>query len=247
MPECPKDRKKCGFAIRYLRWLSESGAVNDIGPDAFALVVAVVLTEDALHYSRPPSFYNHQLLQRCGIGSIPALIRARQRAVEAGILVYLPGAKRRPGIYFAFGFPNESLPNPEGTVIESVLYPEQNVSSPNPLPLPKQKRTRNKSAGFDPSGHELPEELKAESFLKAWADWIKHRKEKRKPLTPTSTERQLQSLASMGLERAITAINHSIEKGWVGIFEPDQTRTPSDTRNLPEPQYRDLFGRKGIP
>ena len=128
------DRHSCGFAIRYLRWLSTSGAVNEIGPDAFALLVAVVLTEDEVFYQRAPNFYDSQLMSRCGIHSKPALIRAKKRAVNAGLLVYEPGAKRRPGVYFVSGnvsgFGNDSLP-------------EAKRKRSNRVPNPIRKRNEN--------------------------------------------------------------------------------------------------------
>jgi uncharacterized protein YdaU (DUF1376 family) len=59
-------------------------------------------------------------------------------------------------------------------------------------------------------------------FADAWHDWTQHRKEKKKPLTPTSTKLQLQTLQDMGVDRAIRAIDHSIAQGWTGIFEPSE-------------------------
>lgn len=67
-----------------------------------------------------------------------------------------------------------------------------------------------------------------QDFADAWSDWQQHRKEKKKPLTPTSTKLQLQTLKEMGLDRAIKAIDYSIEKGWAGIFESNQA--PSKTK-----------------
>ena len=57
-------------------------------------------------------------------------------------------------------------------------------------------------------------------FVEAWSDWKQHREEKRKPLTPTSIKMQLKTLKALGLDRAIRAIDFSIEKGYTGIFEP---------------------------
>ena len=74
----------------------------------------------------------------------------------------------------------------------------------------------------------LPLPFDDPDFIDAWSDWIQHRKEKKKPLTPTSMKLQLQTLKEMGLDRAIRAIDHSIEKGWTGIFEPEyQPKTQS--------------------
>ena len=66
---------------------------------------------------------------------------------------------------------------------------------------------------------------KSEEFKNAWQDWQQHRIEKKKKLTATSRKMQLKKLAAWGEQRAIDAINLSIEKNWEGIFEPKQTTT----------------------
>lgn len=129
MSEYPK--REPMYALRYVKWLSYSDAAREIGPDAFALLTAVAIVEDDIRYHRAPTFYNDQLARACGIGSEPALIRARKRAIEAGLLVYVPGAKRRPGRYFTYGFPNESLAKAKLSVSES----EALHSYPSPIPL----------------------------------------------------------------------------------------------------------------
>lgn len=112
MSEYPK--RDSMFAIKYLRWLCDSGAANEVGPDAIAVLAAVVTLEDELHYSRAPNFFNEQLQRRCGIVSIHALIRARTRAVNAGLLHYEPASKRNPGTYFVCGFHAQSARKAEG-------------------------------------------------------------------------------------------------------------------------------------
>ena len=69
---------------------------------------------------------------------------------------------------------------------------------------------------------EVPEGLRSPVFNDAWDQWKKHRREIRKPITPTSERQQLAQLQVMGEKRAVAAINHSIANGWQGIFEPDQ-------------------------
>ncbi len=76
------------------------------------------------------------------------------------------------------------------------------------------RRTRKQEAV------EFPPELSGDDFNEAWSKWETHRKEIKKPLTPTSTAQQLKDLATMGKARSIEAIFHSIAKGWQGIFEP---------------------------
>lgn len=137
MSSYPTDRKNCGYSIRYIRWLMHSGTSSEIGPDAFALLVAVVMTEDEIHYQRAPNFYNEQLANRCGIStnSKHALIRARRIAIDAGLLWYEPGAKRRPGRYFVIGFSSHSVPNQHRMCTES----EPNVNPSIPIPIPNKK------------------------------------------------------------------------------------------------------------
>lgn len=71
----------------------------------------------------------------------------------------------------------------------------------------------------------LPDVLAGEVFKAAWVEFIRHRQEIRKPMTPTAARRQLAELAAWGVERAIAAINHTIARGWQGIREPDVPRT----------------------
>jgi hypothetical protein len=67
----------------------------------------------------------------------------------------------------------------------------------------------------------IPPELNTPEFREAWDRWAQHRREIKKPLTPTSIDQQLKSLAKMGLSRAIETIEHTIAKGWQGLREPD--------------------------
>lgn len=128
--EYPSDRKDSMFAIRYIRWLMDSGIVNSIGPDALALLVAVVTMEDQLHYSHPPDFWREQLLRRCGMKSPHALNTARKRAVEAGLLHYRPGTKSVPAVYFVTGFDALCARNRD----RIATNPDRIPSHPNPIP-----------------------------------------------------------------------------------------------------------------
>jgi len=133
-----QERQGCGYAIRYVRWLLDSGRVNQVGPDSFALLVAVVTMEDQLHYERAPDFWRDQLLNRCGMKSIHSLIAARQRAVDAGLLHYTPGSKSVPGVYFTLGFRALCAQKADRIPTES----RQNTATSKPIPLPIDKRPR---------------------------------------------------------------------------------------------------------
>jgi hypothetical protein len=76
----------------------------------------------------------------------------------------------------------------------------------------------------------IPGSLDCDEFAAAWKLWLTHRKEKRQPITPTSAAQQLKKLATMGLKRAIEALEHSIANGWTGVFEPSERKAANATK-----------------
>jgi len=96
----PTDRQGRGFAIRFLKWLVESGATTEIGPEAVSVLVVVVTLEDRWHYQRAVNLYNEQLEIRAGFRNTKTMDVARDKAVKAGLLHYEPSVKRTPGVYW---------------------------------------------------------------------------------------------------------------------------------------------------
>ena len=90
----------------------------------------------------------------------------------------------------------------------------------------------SKERGCGGKPPDLPDVLNNDAFLAAWADWVRHRSEIRKPLKPTTIRQQLKKLAAMGTLRAVAAIEHSIANGYQGLFEP---KTPPGVPKPPEP------------
>lgn len=84
----------------------------------------------------------------------------------------------------------------------------------------KERRKENTT----PAAVVIPDSLQVPEFLSAWELWKQHRKEKKKPLTPTSTSQQLKKFTEWGVSRAVAAIMYTIEKGWEGIQEPTGQR-----------------------
>lgn len=74
----------------------------------------------------------------------------------------------------------------------------------------------------------FPPAIDTPEFRAVWADWLQHRKEKRKPVTPLSLKHAMKELEQWGADRAIAAIRHSIANGWTGIFEPDAKKAAAD-------------------
>lgn len=102
------------FAYRFLRLMAKTCAANDIGCDAFTLLVNVVMIEDAKRYSAPVSFTNEQLMPICGFGSKDRLCRARERAIEQGWLHYQVGRKGYAGRYWVL-IPERFVELPDGS------------------------------------------------------------------------------------------------------------------------------------
>lgn len=88
------------YAIRFVRLLMNTSAVQEIGQGAVLLLVAIAHTEDAARYRRAVTFYDPQLVMILGMKSWGALDRARRAAISAGWLHYLPGGKGRAGKYW---------------------------------------------------------------------------------------------------------------------------------------------------
>lgn len=70
----------------------------------------------------------------------------------------------------------------------------------------------------------IPPLLDTPEFREAWANWLRYRCERRKEVTPTGARISLSKCEKLGVEKSIAAINHSIENGWQGIFEPNDGR-----------------------
>lgn len=70
---------------------------------------------------------------------------------------------------------------------------------------------------------ELPPPLRDPRFEKVWRYWLDYRREEKLELvTQRAGDMKLKNLADMGVSRAIRAIEYSIEREWLGIFEEDQ-------------------------
>lgn len=68
----------------------------------------------------------------------------------------------------------------------------------------------------------IPPELDCQSFLDAWNDFLTHRKEKRKPVTPTNERALLGKLREWGSSSATEALRASVMNGWIGVFKPKE-------------------------
>lgn len=67
-------------------------------------------------------------------------------------------------------------------------------------------------------------------FIRAYNNWYKYRKQKKKTLTERGMELQSEMLKKYPESIAIEIINKSIMNGWIGLFEPKGT---TQSLNLP--------------
>jgi len=90
-------------------------------------------------------------------------------------------------------------------------------------PVAAKERRKGMNEGKDAPTSRLPtpKNLDTSDFRRAWGDWVQHRKEIKHPLTKTQATKQLEMLSGIGVDRAITALTYTIEKGWQGIREPE--------------------------
>jgi hypothetical protein len=59
-------------------------------------------------------------------------------------------------------------------------------------------------------------------YSQEWDQFVQHRKELKKPLTPTATKLALASLQAMGAARAVRTLRWTVAKGWQGLREPSE-------------------------
>ena len=98
--------------------------------------------------------------------------------------------------------------------------------------------------------NDIPSNLNNEAFRAAYSDWIRHRIQLRKPLTMVSVKQQIARCSEWGSDRAVIAVRYSLEKGWVGIFEPTTTQGTygkgTNTTVRPENVGADLSKYDGV-
>ena len=79
-------------------------------------------------------------------------------------------------------------------------------------------------AKFDPLS-DSPIPFDSPEFTAAWSEWVTHRREIKKAITPSTAKKQLALLASLGEPAAIASIESSIANGWTGLFPPKTSPT----------------------
>jgi hypothetical protein len=88
-------------------------------------------------------------------------------------------------------------------------------TSPDPLVEPSEDPSDKPS--IEPS-EPMPPFLSKE-FLESLKDYQQYRKEIRKPLRAIGLKKLYAQLGNLGEQRAIAAMDYSISRGWIGVFE----------------------------
>jgi hypothetical protein len=63
--------------------------------------------------------------------------------------------------------------------------------------------------------YELPSALA--DLADTWAEWLRYKRERRNPMTPTTCKLQIAKLLTMGVERGRAAMILAMERGWQGF------------------------------
>jgi hypothetical protein len=91
----------------------------------------------------------------------------------------------------------------------------------NPLLIFDSDNDSESERGLGDAGERVrcPPKLDTSEFREAWAAWAEHREKIRKPLTWPMIRQQLKKMDRMGVARAVAMIEHTVEKGWWGLYE----------------------------
>jgi hypothetical protein len=82
---------RIGWLHALNRALARAEAAREIGLEAMLLVLAIAMEEDSRQYRVPATFFFLELQRMLGIRSRARLEQARQKAIDAGWLIFLPG------------------------------------------------------------------------------------------------------------------------------------------------------------
>ncbi len=146
---------------------------------------------------------------------------ARPGMTTAYVPRLLPGENNYPGKNKP-GVPND--PNPVQITPRDPVQNAPHEENPIKVILEENPKPRAKrAAGFDATTLPLP--FPSDEFRASWSEWVQHLREKKKPLAESAGGKQLRKLAVIGEVRAIAAIDHSIERNWAGIFEPQAAQS----------------------
>jgi hypothetical protein len=74
---------------------------------------------------------------------------------------------------------------------------------------------------------ELPPELDCPDMRSAWNDFVAYRKERKKPVTPTTAKILFNRMKAWGADTSADALRDSIANGWQGVFPSKEANRPN--------------------
>lgn len=139
--------------------------------------------------------------------------------------------------------------DPRSPKRDTPLYKGQAIRDNNtPLPpkggdllpdTPKARKEKRPSSRDHESATHYPESWQSDlPFTTALADYFRHRRESKKPATPTAAALMRKKLLAHGIEAATRALEQSAANGWTGVF-PEKQGIP-DPKQKPGQDEPDL-------
>ena len=211
----------------YVRLDKEVLARRDLPPAAKLIYASIVDRIGRKGYSYPGV---RRIAEDCGCS--PGTVKtAVDQLADAGLLVVEHGTGPRGSNRYRLPVQNLSAQNPNAGAQELNAARSDFDTKPipsNQTPLTK-PQARPKSDPWQTAVTAMTgDALKTEEFKSAWLDWVQHRAEIRKPLTPMTIRGQIRQLEKLGLEQATETLERSIANGWQGLFPTTGKRGGKD-------------------
>lgn len=226
---------------------------SEVGSSAFQVYAAIARHADDQRRARPGI---DRLAELTGLGC--RWVRRSIRKLELAGWIVMDRKKGRVNVYMLPPMQSKEPQTPAPKISKEPQAPGVRNSRPLGKELqalgvrnsrPSEQDPLNKTQEQDPLNKtrgkvavEIPAALEGEQFRAAWGRWTAHRRELRKPLTPSTIRAQLKKLTTWGTARAVAAIDRSVEAGWAGIFEP-----PKNSNGKPANNYADGSGQRYDP
>lgn len=163
---------------------------------------------------------------------------AMQRLVDSGMLASKPDNKKTLYVVVKYadyqildnenGQQEDNRRTTGGHIQDISISPNGDIQGAPSAP-PKQKREKRPPKPPAPLPDPPATLTSREGFTEWWGNWIEHRREIKRPLTPLAAKAAFTELDAM--PDPVGAIRYSIARGWQGIFAPKPERQTNGTTN----------------
>jgi len=184
-------------------------------------------------------FDNRHLMQMVNAQTEKTALRARQKLIEAGLLVYEKGKKAQPGRYRLVWFTEKDSENDSKNDRESVRNATEETTGTYTSYIRKEKEKDERKTEY--AGVPAP-------LSDVFGAYAEMRKKMRKPLTQSAVRLVLQTLESLApdkpdLQRQI--LEQSLLNGWAGVFPLKQEEAPEPpaSYDIGEFERKLLYGK----